>query len=210
MPAGINLPLINSFIYLRLIDMNRHLLFLLMGFSLFTSTLQAQHTPAGATSQNEQAQPAVSNQGPAQLSTSLTKVYKSSQPLNEALIASDVKKAQQTALELKKVLSQVDRSLLKDKAHTDWMNYQQAMNSILDKIVSEEKLKVQRKYFAQFSETLYKSVKAFGIDEKAYYQYCPMALDGQGAYWLSESKQIKNPYLGDNMLTCGSTKETLN
>jgi len=37
-----------------------------------------------------------------------------------------------------------------------------------------------------------------------------MARDGAGAYWLSATKEIKNPYYGDAMLTCGETKEVIN
>jgi iron uptake system EfeUOB component EfeO/EfeM len=36
-----------------------------------------------------------------------------------------------------------------------------------------------------------------------YKQYCPMAFEGKGAYWLSNSKEIRNPYYGDKMLKCG-------
>jgi hypothetical protein len=36
-----------------------------------------------------------------------------------------------------------------------------------------------------------------------YKQYCPMAFSNTGAYWLSESKEIRNPYFGDKMLKCG-------
>lgn len=36
-----------------------------------------------------------------------------------------------------------------------------------------------------------------------------MAMGQQGAYWLSESQEIKNPYFGDQMLKCGETKEVL-
>jgi hypothetical protein len=42
-----------------------------------------------------------------------------------------------------------------------------------------------------------------------YVEYCPMANDNEGAYWLSNEKQIKNPYFGDAMLKCGSVKETI-
>ena len=30
-----------------------------------------------------------------------------------------------------------------------------------------------------------------------------MANNNQGAIWLSTDKEIKNPYFGDDMLTCG-------
>jgi hypothetical protein len=36
-----------------------------------------------------------------------------------------------------------------------------------------------------------------------------MVNNNQGAFWLSNEKEIKNPYFGDMMLKCGSIKETL-
>jgi hypothetical protein len=36
-----------------------------------------------------------------------------------------------------------------------------------------------------------------------------MAQDGKGAMWLSESKEIKNPYFGDKMMECGSVEEEI-
>ena len=39
--------------------------------------------------------------------------------------------------------------------------------------------------------------------------HCPMALEGKGARWLQTGKQLRNPYYGAEMLTCGSTEATL-
>ena len=36
-----------------------------------------------------------------------------------------------------------------------------------------------------------------------------MANDKKGAFWISESKEIKNPYLGKKMPTCGEVKEEI-
>jgi len=36
-----------------------------------------------------------------------------------------------------------------------------------------------------------------------------MAFDGKGGYWLSNSKEIRNPYFGDIMLACGEVTEVL-
>ncbi|MDC7997420.1 DUF3347 domain-containing protein [Gilvibacter sediminis] len=41
-----------------------------------------------------------------------------------------------------------------------------------------------------------------------YKQYCPMAFNNTGAYWLSNSKEIYNPYFGDMMLNCGRVSDT--
>jgi len=44
---------------------------------------------------------------------------------------------------------------------------------------------------------------------EVYKQYCPMAFDGKGAFWLSSSEEIRNPYYGDKMLKCGRVEETI-
>ena len=48
------------------------------------------------------------------------------------------------------------------------------------------------------------------MGKTVHYQFCPMAKNGKGAYWLSENKDIRNPYFGKKMIDCGETKETLN
>jgi Cu(I)/Ag(I) efflux system membrane fusion protein len=35
-----------------------------------------------------------------------------------------------------------------------------------------------------------------------------MAFNNKGAYWLSETKEITNPYFGASMLACGEVKQT--
>ena len=42
-----------------------------------------------------------------------------------------------------------------------------------------------------------------------YKQFCPMAFEGKGGYWVSTSEDIKNPYYGDKMLTCGKVVEVI-
>lgn len=63
---------------------------------------------------------------------------------------------------------------------------------------------------ATISESMYSLVKAFHPYESTlYYQYCPMARDGKGGNWLSTTKQLVNPYMGQMMLECGRTQEVL-
>jgi Cu(I)/Ag(I) efflux system membrane fusion protein len=46
------------------------------------------------------------------------------------------------------------------------------------------------------------------LDKPVYVQHCPMADNNKGADWLSLEKEIRNPYFGSSMLTCGEvTKE---
>ena len=45
-------------------------------------------------------------------------------------------------------------------------------------------------------------------DNRLYVQYCPMANSGKGASWISDREEIRNPYYGDAMLTCGEVTAT--
>ncbi len=71
------------------------------------------------------------------------------------------------------------------------------------------KIEHQREHFALLSKDVNDLVKTFGAKQKLYQDYCPMYNDGKGATWISETKEIKNPYYGSKMLTCGSVKKEL-
>ena len=68
----------------------------------------------------------------------------------------------------------------------------------------------QRDHFNTLSDNIFKMAKNTSELEKTLYrQYCPMAFDNKGAYWLSSEEQIRNPYFGDMMLKCGRVEEKL-
>lgn len=68
----------------------------------------------------------------------------------------------------------------------------------------------QRAAFNTLSQNVYTLVKATEANASTLYkQYCPMAFDNEGAYWLSSKKEIANPYFGDKMLRCGKVEEEL-
>ncbi|MFC4510232.1 DUF3347 domain-containing protein [Flavobacterium buctense] len=71
------------------------------------------------------------------------------------------------------------------------------------------KIDHQREHFATLSKDINDLIKMFGTNQKLYQDYCPMYNDGKGAIWISETKEIKNPFYGSQMLTCGSLKKTL-
>ncbi|WP_262918668.1 DUF3347 domain-containing protein [Flavobacterium luminosum] len=71
------------------------------------------------------------------------------------------------------------------------------------------KIDHQREHFAILSKDINDLIKMFGTKQKLYQDYCPMYNDGKGAIWISETKEIKNPFYGSQMLTCGSLKKTL-
>jgi membrane fusion protein, copper/silver efflux system len=111
---------------------------------------------------------------------------------------------------VKEAISATDMHLLSGQDHMTWMKYMTGMNKQISNMMASSDLSTKRTSFASFNVLLYESVKTFGIkDGISYYQFCPMALDNQGAYWFSNVKDIKNPYMGAMMPTCGSTMEVL-
>lgn len=71
------------------------------------------------------------------------------------------------------------------------------------------KIDHQREHFAILSKDINDLIKLLGSNQKLYQDHCPMYDEGKGAIWISETKEIKNPYYGSQMLTCGSVKKTL-
>ena len=142
----------------------------------------------------------------------LTEVYNTSFELADSFLAGEAEDISNSGLQVKAELGKIDMGLLKSsEAHMEWMMNLKVMNTALDKMTGSKDTKDQKAAYDSFNQSLFKSIKAFGITEgSVFYQYCPMALDSQGAYWLSNTKEIRNPYFGGNMLSCGSTKETIN
>jgi hypothetical protein len=67
----------------------------------------------------------------------------------------------------------------------------------------------QREHFELLSKDIYDLIKTFGAGQVLYKDFDPMAGNGKGAIWISETKDIKNPYMGKAMLTSGSVKEEI-
>ncbi len=133
-------------------------------------------------------------------------VYRASLELNKAFVAGDAAAVKDKAGTMIHRVSEVDMGLLEGDAHMAWMNYMKPITDGLDKVMVTADIEAQREAYAGVNEGLYKAVKAFGVGETVYYQYCPMAKSS----WLSDSEAISNPYYGNKMLKCGSNKEVLN
>ncbi len=71
------------------------------------------------------------------------------------------------------------------------------------------KIQHQREHFETLSKDIYDMVKSLGAGQVLYKEFCPMYNDNKGAIWLSETKEIRNPYLGKAMPTCGEVQEEL-
>lgn len=129
--------------------------------------------------------------------------------VKNGLVNDDLEKAKSSLQGLEKGLSQVDMKLVKDEAHDLWMEMLKGMNDAKQKMAKTDDIEESRKHFSMLSFHVLEMTETFGLNKKVVYKdYCPMAFGDEGAYWLSEQKDISNPYFGSSMLTCGEISQT--
>ena len=129
--------------------------------------------------------------------------------LKDALVKTDGNAASASGATLLTALEAVEMGKLKTEEHTIWMKVEKALKTDAQHIKENKDTEHQRGHFMSLSKNMYELIKAAKPAETVYYQYCPMTNDGKGANWLSKENAIKNPYYGDQMLTCGKTVETI-
>lgn len=76
--------------------------------------------------------------------------------------------------------------------------------------ISESPLEHQREHFDVLSKDVIDLVGITGTDKTLYQNFCPMYNNNKGAKWLSASKEMKNPYYGAKMMSCGSVQKQIN
>ena len=140
----------------------------------------------------------------------LTRVVKAYLELKEALVDTDAKKASASSEMVETAMGNVKMEVLKGDAHLMWMDLTKPINKAIDEIKKSSDVEVQRLAFADLSDGIYNAIKMFNVSGlNINYQFCPMAKNNAGAYWLSLDTEIRNPYFGDKMMKCGETKETI-
>ncbi|MGC1514914.1 MAG: DUF3347 domain-containing protein [Maribacter sp.] len=120
-------------------------------------------------------------------------VYANYQELRVALVNSDASAAQTAAINL------VD-NVLEEQA--DMRSSALAMADATD-------IEKQRQLFSELTQHLEPMLKESISEGTLYKQFCPMAFEGNGGYWISNSDEIRNPYYGDKMLKCGKVVEEI-
>jgi Cu(I)/Ag(I) efflux system membrane fusion protein len=157
----------------------------------------------------EPTQSKLSETGTNKLITVLGKYY----ALKNALVATKAPDAGTTANGL---LAATDSMLSFLK--TDSINGKN-LQPYLDTIVTQckviasfydESCEKQRLAFGTISSAFYGLLKNADLKNgHVYHEYCPMAFNDKGAFWLSDESEIKNPYFGKKMMECGEVIDSL-
>ena len=129
--------------------------------------------------------------------------------IKNALVKSDAQTAASKAAALVVTAKGIEMDKLNTAEHNAWMKEMKGLMSAAASISKSKDVAKQRGAFALLSQNVYELAKVSKQDTPVYYQHCPMFNKGSGAYWLSKESEVKNPYYGAQMISCGSTKETL-
>ncbi len=139
----------------------------------------------------------------------LQAVFSAYLPVKDALVQSDQETASKEAKNLQVSIDNVDMKLVKGDAHLEWMKDLEILQEAIKGITNGGDIENVRMMLSPLSDQLFYTLKKFQVGVDGYRQYCPMAFDFKGAFWLSDSDEILNPYFGDAMLTCGNVEEEL-
>lgn len=119
--------------------------------------------------------------------------------IKNALVTGDATSAASNADQFLQTAKSIDNKVIPEGSAT-------ILSKEAGKISGTKDLKKQREYFVNLSSNMATVARSFKLSDKpVYMQYCPM----KKASWLSSELQIRNPYYGSSMLTCGEVTETL-
>jgi Cu(I)/Ag(I) efflux system membrane fusion protein len=129
--------------------------------------------------------------------------------VKNGLVKDNLGDAQKALSTIDQSLAKVNVTLVKDQAHDKWMEMLKGIKDARTKMGATKDIEEARKHFSMLSFHMLEMTETFGVNKAVVYKdYCPMAFGDQGAYWLSEQKDITNPYFGASMLACGEVKQT--
>jgi len=145
----------------------------------------------------------------AQTNTGINKVLSAYIQLKDALVKSDGTSSSNASKTLLIAIQEVNMSELNTDTHAQWTKVVNDLKEDAEHISETKEITHQRDHFMSLSKNLYAVIKVSKSEMPVYYQFCPMANKGKGANWLSLENKIKNPYYGNQMLTCGKVVETI-
>lgn len=127
--------------------------------------------------------------------------------MKDAFVESDTKKVMTFAkATLEKIEAVPETELGKmEKSHFS------KIKKSLTAIIESDAIEKQRSHFVVLNQNLVPIVMNIdNMKPKVFIQKCPMADNNKGAFWISADEEIRNPYYGEQMMTCGSVIDSIN
>ncbi|MDA3616672.1 DUF3347 domain-containing protein [Polluticaenibacter yanchengensis] len=139
---------------------------------------------------------------------SIEPIIKDYLDLKNALAADNTKSAASTGKQLLGTLKKMELKTMVASKQKEYMEITDNAKENAEHIGDNEgKIAHQREHLASLSKDIADLIDLFGSTQKLFLDYCPDYNSGQGAVWISETKEIKNPYYGSEMVSCGIVKK---
>ncbi|TXD46018.1 DUF3347 domain-containing protein [Polaribacter sp. IC073] len=127
--------------------------------------------------------------------------------LKDALVATDKNEAAKAGNKMVSTLKGFDVEVYSAEEQ------EELKDIIIDAIehaehIAKSEMDHQREHFKTLSKDMIDLIVITGTENTLYQQFCPMY--DKGSAWLSMDKEIKNPYYGSKMLTCGKVQNEIN
>ena len=171
-------------------------------------TTKAAETTTTAQENIKQITPVFANLD-ASVSSHIKEVFDHYIHVKTALVNSNSEEAKNGANAIMQVIKNFDKSLLPAEQKAAYDKSIGNIRTTANNIAATDDIEKQREHFATLSNEAYDLAKSFGAGKTVYHEHCPMAMNDKGAMWLSESKEVKNPYYSDKMLECGTVEEII-
>lgn len=143
-------------------------------------------------------------------SADLTELYSHYTHLTFALSGDDDKEAVSAAKGILASFPKIDKNGFSEEQKKEFAELEASIREHAEHIADNAgNIDHQREHLDIMSADFYDLLKDFGTPKPVYKVFCPMYNDKKGAFWLSDSREIKNPYYGKKMASCGEVQEEI-
>lgn len=143
-------------------------------------------------------------------SADLTELYSHYTHLTFALSGDDDKEAVSAAKGILASFPKIDKNGFSDEQKKEFAELEASIREHAEHIADNAgNIDHQREHLDIMSTDFYDLLTDFGTPKPVYKVFCPMYNDNKGTFWLSDSREVKNPYYGKEMLSCGEVQEEI-
>lgn len=150
------------------------------------------------------------NTNNAETNTILTPIIDNYLQLKNALVKDNSKDAAKAGKLLYETFKGFDKSKIEKSKLKEYNEIVEDAKEHVEHISKNaDNIEHQREHFEMLSTDISDLITLLGTDRTLYVDKCPMYNEGKGGKWISETKEIKNPYYGSEMMKCGSVISTI-
>ncbi|GIV39209.1 MAG: hypothetical protein KatS3mg033_1009 [Thermonema sp.] len=187
----------------------KHLFIYMLGLLLFAACKpEAESNTKQKEKEHKQSTETTTDEAKAS-PVSTTAIVDSYLALSRALAADDAEKAGEAAKQLEAALKEHAQQPAAGQAEIKEI-LESAMEHARHIQESIDEIHHQREHLSILSQDIKDLLQKQGVEQKLYWAHCPMAFNNKGAYWISATEEIANPYMGAKMPACGRIESEIN